>query len=175
MTPQRSKLYFMKYELTDTPGEYLEISTTRPETLMGDVAVAVNPNDPRFSKYIGRTVNRPFPHAEIPIIADDYVDIEFGTGALKITPAHDKADFEIGIRHDLAIIDVLTPDAHIHCPECPELHGLERFAARRKAAALLEDRGLLIRIEEYENNIGYSERGGVPIEPRISKIGRAHV
>ncbi len=168
MTPQRSKLYFMKYELADAPGEFLEISTTRPETLMGDVAVAVNPKDPRFAKYIGRSVFRPFPHAEIPIIADDHVDIEFGTGALKITPAHDKADFEIGMRHGLDIIDVLTPDAHIHCPEVPELHGLDRFVARRKAAAMLEEMGLLIRIEEYENNVGYSERGGVPIEPRIS-------
>jgi valyl-tRNA synthetase len=167
-TPQRSKLYFMKYELSDAPGEFLEISTTRPETLMGDVAVAVNPKDPRFTKYIGRKVNRPFPHAEIPIIADDHVDIEFGTGALKITPAHDKADFEIGIRHGLEIIDVLTPDAHINCPDLPEFHGLDRFVARRKAAAKLEEMGLLIRIEEYENNVGYSERGGVPIEPRIS-------
>ncbi|MES2439906.1 MAG: class I tRNA ligase family protein, partial [Verrucomicrobiota bacterium] len=167
-TPQRSKLYFMKYELSDAPGEFLEISTTRPETLMGDVAVAVNPKDPRFTKYIGRKVNRPFPHAEIPIIADDHVDIEFGTGALKITPAHDKADFEIGMRHGLEIIDVLTPDAHINCPELPDFHGLDRFVARRKAAAKLEEMGLLIKIEEYENNVGYSERGGVPIEPRIS-------
>jgi valyl-tRNA synthetase len=166
--PQRSKLYFMKYELSDAPGEFLEISTTRPETLMGDVAVAVNPKDPRFTQYIGRKVNRPFPQAEIPIIADDYVDMEFGTGALKITPAHDKADFEIGSRHGLVIIDVLTPDAHIHCPELPEFHGLDRFVARRKAAAKLEEMGLLLRIEEYENNVGYSERGGVPIEPRIS-------
>ncbi|GAA5119708.1 valine--tRNA ligase [Luteolibacter yonseiensis] len=167
-TPQRSKLYFMKYELSDAPGEFLEISTTRPETLMGDVAVAVNPKDPRFTKYIGRKVNRPFPHAEIPIIADEHVDIEFGTGALKITPAHDKADFEIGIRHGLEIIDVLTPDAHINCPDLPDFHGLDRFVARRKAAAKLEEMGLLIRIEEYDNNVGYSERGGVPIEPRIS-------
>ena len=167
-TPQRSKLYFMKYELTDAPGEFLEISTTRPETLMGDVAVAVHPKDPRFTKYIGRKVKRPFPHAEIPIIADEHVDIEFGTGALKITPAHDKADFEIGMRHGLEIIDVLTPDAHIHCPELPDFHGLDRFVARRKAAAKLEEMGLLIRIEEYENNVGYSERGGVPVEPRIS-------
>jgi valyl-tRNA synthetase len=167
-TPQRAKLYFMKYELSDSPGEFLEISTTRPETLMGDVAVAVNPKDPRFTKYIGRTVNRPFPHAEIPIIADEHVDIEFGTGALKITPAHDKADFEIGIRHGLEIIDVLTPEGFINCPELPDFHGLDRFVARRKAAAKLEEMGLLIRIEEYENNVGYSERGGVPIEPRIS-------
>jgi valyl-tRNA synthetase len=168
MTPQRSKLYFMKYELTDAPGEFLEISTTRPETLMGDVAVAVNPKDARFAKYIGRTVNRPFPPAEIPIIADEHVDIEFGTGALKITPAHDKADFDIGIRHGLEIIDVLTPDGHIHCPECPDLDGLDRFVARRKAAAKLEEMGLLLKIEEYDNNVGYSERGNVPIEPRIS-------
>ncbi|RYD18122.1 MAG: valine--tRNA ligase, partial [Verrucomicrobiaceae bacterium] len=103
-----------------------------------------------------------------PIIADDHVDIEFGTGALKITPAHDKADFEIGIRHHLEIIDVLTPDAHINCPDVPELHGLDRFVARKKAAAKLDEMGLLIKIEEYENNVGFSERGGVPIEPRIS-------
>jgi valyl-tRNA synthetase len=168
MTPQRSKLYYMKYELADGSGEYLEISTTRPETLMGDVAVAVNPRDPRHAKHVGRKVYRPFPHAEIPVIADDHVDIEFGTGALKITPAHDKADFEIGKRHDLEIIDVLTPDAHINCPECPDLHGLERFIARKKAVAKLEAMGLLIKVEEYENNVGFSERAHVPIEPRIS-------
>jgi valyl-tRNA synthetase len=168
MTPQRSKLYFMKYELADAPGEYLEISTTRPETLMGDVAVAVNPKDPRFAKYIGRKVKRPFPNAEIPVIADEHVDMEFGTGALKITPAHDKADFEIGMRHGLETIDVLTPDAHINCPGCPDLHGLDRFAARKKAAAKLEEMGLLIKVEEYENNVGFSERAHVPVEPRIS-------
>ena len=168
MTPQRSKLYFMKYELADAPGEFLEISTTRPETLMGDSAVAVNPKDPRFTKYVGRKVKRPFPHAEIPIIADEHVDMEFGTGALKITPAHDKADFEIGMRHGLEIIDVLTPDGHVNCPDCPDLHGLDRFVARRKAAAKLEEMGLLLKVEEYENNVGYSERGHVPIEPRIS-------
>src|SRR6476620_7336895 len=156
MTPQRSKLYFMKYELTDAPGEFLGISTTRPETLMREVAVTLNQKDPRFAKDVGRKVFRPFPHTEIPIIADDHVDIEFGTGALKITPAHDKADFEIGIRHNLEIIDVLTPDAHINCPDVPELHGLDRFVARKKAAAKLEEMGLLLKIEEYENNVGYS-------------------
>jgi valyl-tRNA synthetase len=158
----------MKYALADAPGEYLEISTTRPETLMGDVAVAVNPKDLRFAKHIGRKVLRPFPQAEIPIIADEHVDIEFGTGALKITPAHDKADFEIGNRHGLEIIDVLTPDGRIDCPECPELHGLDRFLARKKAAAMLEEMGLLLKVEEYENNVGFSERAHVPVEPRIS-------
>ncbi len=166
--PQQSKLYFMKYEFVDAPGEYLEISTTRPETLMGDIAVAVNPNDERFAKHVGRKVRRPFPAAEIPVIADEHVDIEFGTGALKITPAHDKADFEIGERHHLEIIDVLHPDGTINCPEVPELDGLDRFVARRKAAEMLEEMGLLIKVEQHENAVGYSERANVPIEPRIS-------
>lgn len=168
MKPRKSKLYFMKYEFVDAPGEFLEISTTRPETLMGDSAVAVNPKDERFSKYIGRKVRRPFPEAEIEVIADDHVDIEFGTGALKITPAHDKADFEIGERHDLEIIDVLHPDGRVNCPACPDLDGLDRFEARKKAAAKLEQLGLLIRVEEYDNNVGFSERADVPVEPRIS-------
>lgn len=168
MQPQKSKLYYMKYELADEPGVYLEISTTRPETLMGDVAVAVNPKDPRYAKYVGRKVRRPFPAAEIPVIADDHVDIEFGTGALKITPAHDKADFEIGLRHGLPIEEILTPDGKIDCPACEDLHGMDRFEARKKAAVKLEEMGLLLKVEEYENNVGYSERAHVPIEPRIS-------
>jgi len=168
MTPQRSKLYTMKYELVDAPGEFLQIATTRPETLMGDVAVAVNPRDPRYASYIGRRVRRPFPEAEIPVVADEHVDVEFGTGALKITPAHDKADFDIGMKHDLEIIDVLHPDGTINCPACPDLDGLDRFEARRKAAARLEEMGLLLKVEDYENSVGFSERAGVPIEPRIS-------
>ena len=168
MTPQRSKLYTMKYELVDAPGEFLKIATTRPETLMGDVAVAVNPKDPRYSQYIGRMVRRPFPEAEIPVIADEHVDIEFGTGALKITPAHDKADFDIGVRNHLEIIDTLHPDGRINCPACPDLDGLDRFDARKKAAQKLDEMGLLIQVEDYENNVGFSERANVPIEPRIS-------
>ncbi len=168
MKPQNSKLYYMKYEVVDSPGEFLEIATTRPETLMGDVAVAVNPKDERWGQYIGRKVRRPFPAAEIPVIADDHVDPEFGTGALKITPAHDKADFEIGLRNELEIIDVLHPDGTLNLPEMPEFDGLDRFVARRKAAAKLEELGLLLKVEEYENNVGYSERADVPVEPRIS-------
>lgn len=165
---QNSKLYFIKYELVDEPGSFLEVATTRPETLMGDVAVAVNPKDERYGKYVGKLVRRPFPEAEISVVADDHVDPEFGTGALKITPAHDKADFEIGIRNDLEIIDVFHPDATVNCPEVPELDGLDRFVARKKAASMLEERGLLIKVEEHENNVGFSERADVPIEPRIS-------
>lgn len=168
MKPKKSKLYFMKYEIVDEPGQFLEISTTRPETLMGDIAVAVNPSDERFKHLVGKKVRRPFPQAEIPVIADDHVDVEFGTGCLKITPAHDKADFEIGERHNLEIIDVLHPDGRINCPEVPELDGLDRFQARRKAAEMLEELGLLIKVEEYENNVGFSERADVVVEPRIS-------
>ena len=165
---QNSKLYYMKYELVETPGKFLEVATTRPETLMGDVAVAVNPKDARYGKYVGQMVKRPFPHAEIPVVADDHVDPEFGTGALKITPAHDKADFEIGLRHDLEIINVFHADATVNCAEVPELDGLDRFAARKKSAEMLDEMGLLIRVEEHENNVGFSERADVPIEPRIS-------
>ncbi|MDA7508701.1 valine--tRNA ligase [Akkermansiaceae bacterium] len=165
---QNSKLYYMKYELVEEPGKFLEVATTRPETLMGDVAVAVNPKDERYGKYVGKLVRRPFPAAEIPVVADDHVDPEFGTGALKITPAHDKADFEIGVRNDLEIIDVFHADATVNCPEVPDLDGLDRFVARKKAAAMLEEMGLLIKVEEHENNVGFSERADVPIEPRIS-------
>lgn len=168
MKPQKSKLFYMKYELADSPGEFISIATTRPETLMGDVAVAVNSKDERWGKYVGRKVKRPFPAADIPVIADDHVDPEFGTGALKITPAHDKADFEIGMRNELEIIDVLHPDGTMNTPTLPEFDGLDRFVARRKAAAKLEEMGLLIGVEEYENSVGYSERADVPIEPRIS-------
>jgi len=168
MKASRSKLFTMKYELVESPGEFIEISTTRPETLMGDVAIAVHPKHPKYAKWIGQKVRRPFPEAEIPVIADDAVDLEFGTGALKITPAHDKTDFEIGLKHELEIIDVLHPDGTMNTPDLPEFNGLDRFVARRKAAAKLEEMGLLIGVEEYENNVGYSERADVPIEPRIS-------
>lgn len=168
MKPSKSKLFTMKYELADSPGEFIEISTTRPETLMGDVAVAVHPKHPKYAKWIGKMVKRPFPEAQIPIIGDEAVDLEFGTGALKITPAHDKVDFEIGLKHDLEIIDVLHPDGTMNTPDLPEFDGLDRFVARRKATAKLEEMGLLIGVEEYENSVGYSERGDVPIEPRIS-------
>ena len=168
MRPGKSKLFYMKYELVSEPGTFLEIATTRPETLMGDSGVAVNPKDPRYGHLVGQKIKRPFPPAEIPIVADEHIDIEFGTGVLKVTPAHDKADFEIGARHDLEIIDVLHPDGTVNCPECPELDGQDRFVARRKAAEMLDEMGQLVKIEEHDNNVGYSERAGVPIEPRLS-------
>lgn len=167
MTPTHSKLYTIRYKLADGSGQLL-VSTTRPETIMADVAVAVNPKDPRFSHLIGKTVIRPLVEREIPIIADEHVEIEFGTGALKITPAHDRTDFEVGMKNNLEIIDVLTPDAHINCPECPELHGLDREVARTKSIELIKAKGLLEKVEDYDNNVGVSQRSDVPIEPRLS-------
>lgn len=166
-TPQHSKLYTIRYKLADGSGQLL-VSTTRPETIMADVAVAVNPKDPRFSSLIGKKVLRPLCEAEIPIIADEHVEIDFGTGALKITPAHDRTDFEVGMKNNLEIIDILTPDGHINCPACPELHGLDRFAAREKSIELIRDKGLLEKVEDYDNNVGISQRSDVPIEPRLS-------
>ena len=167
MTPAKSKLYTIRYKLADGSGQLL-VSTTRPETIMADVAVAVNPKDPRFSHLIGKTVIRPLVETEIPIIADEHVEIEFGTGALKITPAHDRTDFEVGMKNNLEIIDILTADGHINCPTCPELHGLDRFVARDKSIELIEAKGLLEKVEDYENNVGISQRSDVPIEPRLS-------
>ena len=167
MTPTKSKLYTVRYKLADGSGQLL-VATTRPETIMADVAVAVNPADPRFAPLIGKKGVRPPCGAEVPIIADEHVEIDFGTGALKITPAHDRTDFEVGMKNHLEIIDILTPDGRINCPGCPELHGMDRFEARDKSVELLEAKGLLEKVEDYENNVGISQRSDVPIEPRLS-------
>ena len=168
MTPQKSKLYRMKYELVDEPGKFLEIATTRPETIMGDTAVAVNPKDERYSRYIGKKIWRPFPKAQIIIIGDEYVDMSFGTGVLKVTPAHDPADFELSKKHNLPVIEVMNADATMNELAGPEFEGLDRYAAREKAVEMLREMGQLVAVEDYENNIGFSERGNVPIEPRLS-------
>jgi valyl-tRNA synthetase len=167
--PQKGHLYFVRYEIVEEPGRFLEVATTRPETIMADTAMAFHPGDKRYRDLLGKHAWRPLAREKIPIIADEAIDPEFGTGVLKVTPAHDTLDFEIGQRHDLPIIDVLTPKGRINCPAVPELHGLERFEARKKAAELLEARGLLAKAEPYENNIGFSDRSDVPIEPRLSE------
>ena len=167
--PQRGNLYFVRYEIVDQPGKFLEVATTRPETIMADTGVAVHPKDKRYAKLVGKDVWRPMPREKIPVVADDAIDPEFGTGILKVTPAHDKLDFDIGQRHKLPVIDVLTPDGKVDCPAIPELHGLDRFEARKRAAELLEARGLLTKAEPYENNVGFSDRSDVPIEPRLSE------
>ncbi len=167
---QKSKLYYMRYEIAEEEheGEYVEIATTRPETLMGDTGVAVNPKDERYGHLVGKHVWRPFPRAKIPVVADEHIDPEFGTGVLKVTPAHDKADFEIGMKHGLEIIDVFNPDGTLNAHAGEEFEGMDRMDAREKAAEKLQEMGLLDRAEPYENNVGFSERADVPIEPRIS-------
>jgi valyl-tRNA synthetase len=167
--PQKGLLYFVRYEIVEEPGRFLEVATTRPETIMADTAMAFHPGDKRYLDLLGKHAWRPLAREKIPIIADEAIDPEFGTGVLKVTPAHDALDFEIGQRHSLPIIDVLTPTGRVNCPAVPELHGLDRFEARKKAAELLEVRGLLAKAEPYENNIGFSDRSDVPIEPRISE------
>jgi len=167
--PQKGYLYFVRYEIVEEPGRFLEVATTRPETIMADTAMAFHPGDKRYANLLGKHAWRPLAREKIPIIADEAIDPEFGTGVLKVTPAHDALDFEIGQRNNLPIIDVLTPVGRVSCPAVPELHGLDRFEARKKAAELLEAAGLLAKAEPYENNIGFSDRSDVPIEPRISE------
>ncbi len=167
--PQRGNLYYVRYEIVDQPGKFLEVATTRPETIMADTGVAVHPKDKRYVDLVGKEVWRPLPREKIPVVADEAIDPEFGTGVLKVTPAHDKVDFEVGQRHKLPVIDVLHPDGKINCRAVPELDGLDRFEARKRAAELLQERGLLSKTEPYENNVGFSDRSEVPIEPRLSE------
>ena len=168
MKPSKGSLYRMRYEVAELPGTFLEISTTRPETIPGDAAVAVHPDDERYKHLIGKHVWRPFPRAQIPIVGDQAVEKEFGTGVLKVTPAHDRTDFDIGKRHSLPVIDVMNPDGTMNAEAGP-LAGLERFKARAAAEKLLEELGALVKTEPYENTVGFSERADVPIEPRLSE------
>ena len=168
MKPSKGSLYRMRYEVVESPGTFLEISTTRPETIPGDAAVAVHPDDERYQHLLGKHVWRPFPRAPIPIVGDTAVEKAFGTGVLKVTPAHDRTDFDIGKRHQLPVIDVMNPDGTMNADAGP-LAGLERFKARAAAEKLLEELGALVKTEPYENTVGYSERADVPIEPRLSE------
>ena len=171
-TPQKSKLYYFTVQVVEEPEMRLEIATTRPETIPGDTGIAVNPKDPRYGHLIGKHAVRPLPaenQAHIPIVADEHIDIEFGTGVLKVTPAHDKADFEIGQRHQLEVIDVLNADGTMNDLAGKDLAGLDRFEARKQSAQMLQEMGALTKEEDYENNVGFSERAKVPIEPRLSE------
>jgi valyl-tRNA synthetase len=167
--PQKGSLYYVRYEIVEEAGRFLEVATTRPETIMADTAVAVHPQDKRYVDLVGKHAWRPLAREKIPIIADSAIDPEFGTGVLKVTPAHDKVDFEIGQRHKLPVVDVLHPDGKINCPAVPELNGLDRFDARKKAAELLQDRQLLSKTEPHENNVSFSDRSEAAIEPRLSE------
>ena len=159
--------YHMNYPLADGSG-FLEIATTRPETLLGDTAVAVHPNDERYQALIGKTVILPLVNREIPIIADEYVEQDFGTGVVKITPAHDPNDFEVGNRHNLPRINVMNDDATMN-ELAGKYEGMDRFAARKAIVKDLEEAGLLVKIEKHLHSVGHSERTDVVVEPRLSK------
>jgi len=160
------KLYYVKYQVAGSD-EFISIATQRPETIMGDTAICVNPTDERYTKLKGKSVIVPLVNREVPIIFDEYVDKEFGTGALKVTPAHDINDYNLGLKHNLAIIDTLNEDGTLS--EAAEVFvGLDRFDARKKAIEKLKEDGLLIKEEEYTTRLGYSQRTNAVVEPRIS-------
>ena len=161
------KLYYFKYMLADGSGAYIPVATTRPETILGDTAVAVHPDDPRYQKYIGCEVIVPILGREIPVIADEYVDREFGTGALKITPGHDPNDYQIGQKHDLEIISVLDTNAQVNANGGP-YQGQDRFECRKNLWDDMRSEGLVIKEEDYTLNVPRAQRGGEIIEPMVS-------
>ena len=164
---QAGHFWHINYPLADGSG-VVEIATTRPETLLGDTAVAVNPDDPRYQGMVGKMLILPLVNKEIPIIADNYVDIEFGTGAVKITPAHDPNDFEVGLRHNLPVINVMTDDAHIN-ENGGKYEGMDRYEARKAIVADLEAEGYLVKVKDHAHNVGSCYRCNTTVEPRVSK------
>jgi len=163
---QPGHFWHIRYPFEDGSG-YINLATTRPETLLGDTAVAVNPKDERYKDVIGKMLVLPLVGRKIPVVADDYVDIEFGTGAVKITPGHDPNDFEVGLRHNLEVITVLTEDAKI-TEDYPKYAGMDRYEAREAIVKDLEEGGFLIEVEDYTHNVGTCYRCGTTIEPRVS-------
>ena len=159
--------WHLRYPLSDGSG-YVELATTRPETLLGDTAVAVHPDDERYKSLVGKTVTLPLVGTEIPIVADSYVEMDFGTGVVKITPAHDPNDFEVGLRHNLPVINVMTDDAHIN-ENGGKYRGLDRYEARKQIVEDLEKGGYLVKVEPMKHNVGSCYRCSTVVEPRISK------
>lgn len=164
---EKSKLYYLKYMVVEEPGKYAVVATTRPETIMGDTAMCINPNDPKNQWLRGKHVIVPLVNREIPVIEDDYVDIEFGTGCLKVTPAHDINDYNLGIKHNLETIDIFNDNGTIS--EAAEMYvGEDRMDVRKQIAIDLDRAGLMEKIEDYNNKVGFSERTNVAIEPKLS-------
>ncbi|PSB25316.1 valine--tRNA ligase [Stenomitos frigidus] len=159
-------LWHFRYPLTDGSG-FVEVATTRPETMLGDTAVAVNPNDDRYQSFVGKTLTLPLVGRQIPIIADEYVDSTFGTGCVKVTPAHDPNDFEMGKRHNLPFINIMNKDGSLN-ENAGVFQGQDRFVARKNVVAQLDAEGFLVKIEDYKHTVPYSDRGKVPVEPLLS-------
>ena len=164
---QTGHFWHINYPIADGSG-YVEIATTRPETLLGDTAVAVNPDDERYTNLVGKMLKLPLTDREIPVVADPYVDKEFGTGCVKITPAHDPNDFEVGRRHNLPEINIMNDDATINCPGS-KYDGMDRYEARKAMVADLDAQGLLVKVEEHVHNVGTHDRCGTTVEPMIKQ------
>ena len=164
---QQGHFWHIKYKIKGTE-DYVVIATTRPETMFGDTAVAVNPEDERYKSIVGKTLILPLIGREIPVIADEYVDKEFGTGCVKITPAHDPNDFEVGLRHNLEQIKVMNDDATMNS-YCGKYEGMDRYECRSAMLSDLENDGLLVKTEEHVHNVGQCYRCGTTVEPIISK------
>ena len=165
---QEGSFWHINYPLSDGSG-YVQIATTRPETLLGDTAIAVNPKDERYTSIVGKMVKLPLTDREIPVIADDYVDMEFGTGVVKITPAHDPNDYEVGLRHNLPILNVMNDDASINKEYGGKYAGMDRYEARKAMVADLEAEGLLVKVEPHVHNVGTCQRCHTVVEPKCSK------
>ena len=163
---QKGHFWHIKYPIVGEEGKFVEFATTRPETMLGDTAVAVNPEDDRYKDLVGKKVLLPFVNREIPIVADEYVDMEFGTGVVKITPAHDPNDFEVGKRHNLPVINILNDDATIN-KNGGEFEGMDRYEARKVIVSKLDEMGLLVRIEDHEHNVGTHDRCKTTVEPMV--------
>ena len=163
---QAGHFWHMKYEIVGEPGRFVTFATTRPETMLGDTAIAVNPKDERYQDIIGKTVMLPFVNREIPVVADEYVDMEFGTGVVKITPAHDPNDFEVGKRHNLPVINVLNDDATINS-NGGEFEGMDRYEAREIIVKKMDEMGLLVKIEDHIHNVGTHDRCKTTVEPMV--------
>src|ERR1700743_927892 len=161
------KLYYINYKISGSESGYLTIATTRPETIMADPAICINPNDERYFHLHGQSVYIPLIHRTIPVILDEYVTMDFGTGCLKVTPAHDLNDYELGLKHHLPVIDILNDDGTLN-EKAQILVGEDRFAARKKIVPLLEAAGQLEKVEDYKSQIGFSERTDAVIEPNLS-------
>jgi valyl-tRNA synthetase len=173
MTEVKGHLWYIKYPILDEEGketgEYVVVATTRPETMLGDEAVAVNPDDPRYKHLIGKKVLLPLKNKPIPVIADSLVDPKFGTGCVKVTPAHDPADYEMALRHNLPFTIVIAPDGTMTKEAGEDYEGLDRMEAREAVVEDLKEEGLLLKVEDYVHNVGFSERSHVPIEPYLSE------
>src|SRR3954466_14421467 len=162
-----SKLYYVRYKIEGTADEWITIATVRPETILGDTAVCVHPDDPRYKNLKGKRCIIPIVNRSVPIIFDEYIDMEFGTGALKVTPAHDINDYNLGVKHGLEVIDTIGPDGRMS--EAAKFYvGEDRFVVRKKIVKDLEAAGNLVKVEDYKNKVGYSERTDAVIEPKLS-------